>query len=442
MEIQPVQIQTPDIVGAYTNGLQARHAMQKMQDEDRTRAAQEALRALFSRPGFDATKPEGMREVMSLDPAMGMQLRKQQAEIAKSQAESDYKRWQGLNEETKLKATAAQIAHSQYEQADPQTRDTPQAKQLFMENGLKGVGIAIPQWGDIDQHWQASMGMAQHAARMKALEAGATKAAELPYQQAQDAYKAGLDYRNSADLKGLPTYGDTHPQPQVDFQTGQAYVPGAGGAPGVIQPLPGGTNFRQQNQDYERTEKMRNHFDMLPEVKTYKEAVPVYQAAKEAAGRDNKASDLNLVYAVAKLMDPGSVVRESESAMVVASGSPAERFQGVWNSIIGGGKLTPELRKELMTEIESRMNAYRSAYDNQRQQYGKFAELAGVNPSHVFADPLEMGKPFGAGSATGGGQIPKWNPPSAPQEGDKRRGRNRAGVPIEQIYRNGQWVNL
>ena len=203
MEIQPVQIQTPDLVGAYARGLQTRHAMRQMQDEERTRAAQEALRALFSRPGFDATKPEGMREVMSLDPAMGMQLRKQQAEIAKSQAESDYKRWQGLNEETKLKATAAQIAHSQYEQADPQTRDTPQAKQLFMENGLKGVGITIPQWGDIDQHWQASMGMAQFAARAKALEAEMTKRAELPYEQQREAYKAGLDYRNSVDLAGV-----------------------------------------------------------------------------------------------------------------------------------------------------------------------------------------------------------------------------------------------
>lgn len=419
MEIQPVQIQTPDLVGAYARGLQTRHAMQQMQDEDRTRAAQEALRALFSRPGFDASKPEGIQQVMGIDPTTGMQMQKTQ--LANQQAQSE------INS-ARLKAVqqAAKGAYAEWSQLSDDQKNNPDVKRRLMEGHLQIVGQPVPTWDQpIDTHWNHMVGMAT---------------ADLVEKQAQAAYQARLDYKNAAGLKGLPSYGDTHPQPQVDLQSGQGYFPGAGGAPGVVQPLPGGTNFRQQQQNQERAERYRTHFEALPEVKDYKNSIVAYRSAVDAAGRDTRAADLDMVYAFAKMMDPGSVVRESEGKMILETAAPDDRIQGWWNSIIGGGKLTADVRKNLLDEMQSRMNSFKSAYDNQRTQYDMFARDAGMDPIKVYADPLSMGEPFKP--KAGGATIPKWNPPSVPQEGDKRRGRNRAGVPIEQIYRNGQWVNL
>ena len=55
---------------------------------------------------------------------------------------------------------------------------------------------------------------------------------------------------------------------------------------------------------------LRKEFEGLPEVKNYKQAYPAYAAVKDAAGRNTPQSDINLVYGIAKLYDPTSVVRD------------------------------------------------------------------------------------------------------------------------------------
>jgi hypothetical protein len=125
---------------------------------------------------------------------------------------------------------------------------------------------------------------------------------------------------------------------------------------------------------------LRKEFNALPVVKNYNAVVPVIQSAREAATTDTAAADMNLVYAVAKVNDPESVVRESETAMVVASGSPAHRFLGQFNYVAGGGRLTAEQRKELMNELESRAGAHEKLYNDAVTQYQSGAPEIGSSP--------------------------------------------------------------
>lgn len=55
---------------------------------------------------------------------------------------------------------------------------------------------------------------------------------------------------------------------------------------------------------------LRKEIQQLPSYKNLSQALPIYRSMAETAGRNSKASDLNLVYGLGKIMDPTSVVRE------------------------------------------------------------------------------------------------------------------------------------
>lgn len=134
--------------------------------------------------------------------------------------------------------------------------------------------------------------------------------------------------------------------------------------------------------------ELRKEFNQLPQVKSYGEVQPVIQSAREAVKDDTAAADLNIIYAAAKIFDPTSVVRESETTMVVNSGSPAQRFMGQWDYVAGGGRLTPQARKQLMAQIESRARGYESGYKAARKAYEGVASKVGADPAQVFIEPF------------------------------------------------------
>lgn len=64
------------------------------------------------------------------------------------------------------------------------------------------------------------------------------------------------------------------------------------------------------NSDSAKAETdLRKEFADLPQVKRFNSALPSYKAIEDAAKRMTPQSDINLVYGIAKLYDPESVVR-------------------------------------------------------------------------------------------------------------------------------------
>ena len=127
---------------------------------------------------------------------------------------------------------------------------------------------------------------------------------------------------------------------------------------------------------------LRSKFDALPEVKAFKEIAPVITSARRAP--DNAAGDIQLAYTVGKILDPNSVVREGELAMAVKAGSPLERLLGSGTYTLGnGGRMTPQIRKELLGMLNERALANRQAYDAARNNYVGYASEVGINPQSV-----------------------------------------------------------
>lgn len=151
--------------------------------------------------------------------------------------------------------------------------------------------------------------------------------------------------------------------------------------------------------------KVRKEFNALPEVQNYKTIIPIVQSAREAVKTDTPAADMNLVYAVTKVMDPGSVTRPSEYDVVVAAGSPAERMTGMINYVKGGARLSGQQRTELLNELESRAKGHEDLYNNALTNYTSGTPQIGSLP-HLQAGRKAAGTVETPTSGAVGGLSP------------------------------------
>lgn len=140
---------------------------------------------------------------------------------------------------------------------------------------------------------------------------------------------------------------------------------------------------------------LRKEVQQLPSYKNLAQAAPIYRSMFDTAGRNTKASDLNLVYGLGKIMDPTSVVREGEMIMVKNSAGMSEQLMGAINALNGGAALTAETRQALMQEAYSRMDTYRQQFDQDMGQYRGIVGRRGFNADDVIPNIGEF-KPYEA----------------------------------------------
>ena len=129
---------------------------------------------------------------------------------------------------------------------------------------------------------------------------------------------------------------------------------------------------------------LRKEIQQLPSYKNLAQAGPIYASMLDTAGRNSKASDLNLVYGLGKIMDPTSVVREGEMVMVKNTASLPDWLVGSINALNGGQQLTPETRKAILAEAYSRMQGYQNAFGADAEQYRGIAERNQINVEDVI----------------------------------------------------------
>lgn len=129
---------------------------------------------------------------------------------------------------------------------------------------------------------------------------------------------------------------------------------------------------------------LRKEFADLPEVKNFKAAMPSFVAIQSAAGRNNPQADINLIYGLAKLYDPTSVVREGEYATIANSQAIPEWLKGEAQRLGGGGRLTPQTKAQILVEAQGRIGAYEAEYQGAKKTYEGIAQRLGGDPDNVF----------------------------------------------------------
>lgn len=197
---------------------------------------------------------------------------------------------------------------------------------------------------------------------------------------------------------GPESFGN--PIPAQNPQTGQVELVQFGNR-GSVRPAQGGYAPPPQAADVKDESSLRDKFQALPVVRAYDEVTRAYEAIREAAPRDTAAADLNIVIGYAKMLDPTSVVREGEQETVRRTGGPADFLVGWVNSLRGGGRLTPEMRSNILREAQGRYGVTRSQYDAAAEFYSGLAGRYGFNPQNVVMQRRPVGETPASSAATG-----------------------------------------
>lgn len=104
------------------------------------------------------------------------------------------------------------------------------------------------------------------------------------------------------------------------------------------------------------------------------------------------AGDLSLIFNYMKMLDPGSVVRESEYENAAQSGAFGERVKAAYLRYKSGERLTEPMREDFKTQAN---NLYQTQSDNQSyvmEEYKNLAEEYNMKPSRIvqnYGSPIE-----------------------------------------------------
>lgn len=148
--------------------------------------------------------------------------------------------------------------------------------------------------------------------------------------------------------------------------------------------------------------EIRKEYNGVDAVKNFKAAAPIVASIPNAP--DTPAGDLDFIYAVGKVLDPGSVVREGEMNLVIKAGSPLQRFQGYVRAITQGrGRLPPTQRAQLEQMLSVRMAELKRAHDTAAAPYVEQAKRMGLPMSEIFQE----GKPEATGGVVDFSALPK-----------------------------------
>jgi hypothetical protein len=138
--------------------------------------------------------------------------------------------------------------------------------------------------------------------------------------------------------------------------------------------------------DPKAEQDLRKEFSGLPANKDFSAQSQAFGRIIASTDNPSPAGDLALIFNYMKLLDPGSVVRESEFATAAASGSYGERIRAAVNKINTGERLSEEMRQDFLKRSEMLYNEAERGFDNLYGQYADRAKGYGMSPEAGLND--------------------------------------------------------
>lgn len=197
-----------------------------------------------------------------------------------------------------------------------------------------------------------------------------------------------LPEKASVMLQGVPFTVDTFPPAFLAIPEGQRIFDGLK------------TKQEMLNHQYDLEMKAYNHENKQAGIsdinnigKRFTEESKPFQTMSDSMNRlvtgamsNNAAGDMAMVYSYMKLLDPTSVVRESEYATAENARGVPDTVRNLYNKILEGTRLTPEQKTNFV-------NLGRQLWDGQSQMQdtrtGYFTNLAkgsGISPDLIVQD--------------------------------------------------------
>ena len=132
---------------------------------------------------------------------------------------------------------------------------------------------------------------------------------------------------------------------------------------------------------------MRKEYQALPTIKAFNEVNTAYNQIRGSLSNPSPANDLAAATKFMKLLDPNSVVRESELMMAMNATGLFDRVQNYANYVISGQKLNASQRKDFADASSKLFEAALQSKNAEENQYVDISKEGGLNPKLVVGSP-------------------------------------------------------
>lgn len=143
---------------------------------------------------------------------------------------------------------------------------------------------------------------------------------------------------------------------------------------------------------FENEMKLGGAFKGEPVYKAFSEMKSAYGQITDSIKQASPAGDLAAATKFMKLLDPGSVVRESELAMAMAASGALDRATNYAQNVIKGTKLTPTQRADFQNLADKLYGTAADTYNAKRGEYLQQGEDYGLNAARALGAPAQMPK--------------------------------------------------
>jgi hypothetical protein len=370
----------PDIWGSYDRGLQT------AQNEIGAQR-QNALAALYQEqgPAIMAGEPNALAALAGQDPGLAMGMR---------QAQQDY----GFNAERMQfdRQRAEQYAQQAAREAEAWVMDKSAAEvaQAQAEAEAAMARVVAPHAMAIVKAMQGDPQAQQQVARA-ASQMGMSPDEFMTQAFAIDAITRQIN--GMVEVMGVKPEpaGPLSPEGKVAEDVRQGFItPQAAAAATAPKPPENEANI--------------DNFLKMPLVKDFPAILQGYERIRTGEAQDSGVGDIAIVYGYMKLLDPTSVVREGEFATAEQVGGAAQQFLGLYNRLMEGERLTPEMRTQFTASAEklyANAEAQLTNLEGQFKQQNPGLWLPDMRAGVVPGDPDDPPPDAGA-AGDPGSQVP------------------------------------
>jgi hypothetical protein len=149
-------------------------------------------------------------------------------------------------------------------------------------------------------------------------------------------------------------------------------------------------NVNTGQHGFDNALKLRTDFRAEPIYKGFEEVKAAKNQIDQAAKMKSPAGDLAAATKIMKILDPTSVVRESELGMAMAATGLQDRVSNYANMVVTGQKLTPSQRKDFVELSDKLFNVAGEQYNVKRSEYAGIAERNKLDVEAAVGAPAKV----------------------------------------------------
>ena len=208
----------------------------------------------------------------------------------------------------------------------------------------------------------------------------------MPQMRAGEAIRARgaqrqAEARKNRTMEYLATQAATDPLAAQMLEMARATGDVGGAVSALMQ-----QRLKGPKDTFKDVQALRKEFTGLSRIKNFSDVTEAYTRIIKSAKDPSAAGDLALIFNYMKVLDPASVVRESEFAAAAKAGGLGPRIQAAVEQIERGTRLAPEQRADFVNRATQ---LYQGAEEQARPIYQTYEEIAiarGFDPKKALPE--------------------------------------------------------